>query len=357
MRLFNGKLLVLSVFMGASSLACTIAAPSSEPSDSPASNDSDSKDAKGSKGSTDSDSKPSDSTNNSPSTDGKPAATGKDIVDTAVTAGNFKTLVAAVQKAELEQTLRGTGPFTVFAPTDAAFGKLPAFIVPKLTSDPYKTELGLILKYHVVSGRIPASAILGKAAQKIPSAAGGDLEVDGANSKVTINASTEVTQADVDASNGVIHAVDSVLLPSIFNTANDYDDGTTSFKTLATAIKAADLQTTLHGPGTFTVFAPTDKAFQDLEDEIGAKAFNAILADKAKLAKILTYHVLGATAFQNQVKSGNVATVQGQHLKLIVDGDNLKVGDSTGTNANVILTDLPNRNGVIHVVDKVLLPQ
>lgn len=352
MRLFNGKLLVLSVFMGASSLACTIAAPASDSSDHPAAASKD--DGKDSKGSS---STPSDSTpSGTGSMDTKPAATGSDIVDTAVAAGNFKTLVAAVQAADLEKTLRGTGPFTVFAPTDDAFGKLPAFLVPKLTSAPYKTELGLILKYHVVSGRIAASSILGKEAQKIPSVAGGDLSVDGSSSKVTINASTEVIKADVNASNGVIHAVDSVLLPSIFNTASDYNDGTNSFQTLAAAIKAADLQTTLHGPGTFTVFAPTDKAFQDLKDEIGANAFNAILADKAKLTKILTYHVLGATAYQNQVKAGPVPTVQGQHLQLVIDGDNLKVGDSTDVHANVILTDLPNRNGVIHVIDKVLLP-
>lgn len=352
MRLFNGKLLVLSVFMGASSLACTIAAPASDSSDHPAA----SKD--GDNGSNDkgSSTKPSDSNPSGSSTDNKPAATGSDIVDTAVAAGNFKTLVAAVQAADLEPTLRGTGPFTVFAPTDDAFGKLPAFLVPKLTSAPYKTELGLILKYHVVSGRIQASAILGKDAQKIPSVAGGDLSVDGSSSKVTINSSTEVIKADVNASNGVIHAVDSVLLPSIFNTASDYNDGTTTFNTLVAAIKAADLQTTLHGPGTFTVFAPTDKAFQDLKDEIGANAFNAILADKAKLTKILTYHVLASTAYQNQVKAGPVPTVEGEHLHLIVDGDNLKIGDTTDVNANVVLTDLPNRNGVIHVIDKVLLP-
>jgi uncharacterized surface protein with fasciclin (FAS1) repeats len=352
MRLFNGKLLVLSVFMGASSLACTITAPASQPA--PAAGDS--KDSNDSKDT--SSSKPSDTSSTTGSTtDNKPAATGSDIVDTAVAAGNFKTLVAAVQAADLEKTLRSPGPFTVFAPTDDAFGKLPAFLVPKLTSAPYKTELGIVLKYHVLSGRVESSAILGKPVQKIPSVAGGDLSIDGSNDKVTINESTLVVKADVGASNGVIHAVDQVLLPSIFNTTNDYDDGTNSFKTLASAIVAADLQTTLHGPGSFTVFAPTDKAFQNLKDQIGADAFNAILADKAQLTKILTYHVLPEAVFQNAITAGPTPTVQGEHVHLIIDGDNVKVGDSTATNANVILSDLPNRNGVIHVIDKVLLPQ
>ncbi len=283
-------------------------------------------------------------------------STAKDIVDTAAGAGSFKTLVAAVQAAGLESTLRGAGPFTVFAPSDDAFKKsVPDFLLTQLTSAPYKTELALILKYHVLAGKVEAASVLGKK-QSVDSALGAKLSVDGTSGKVIINGGPTVTTADVATSNGVIHIIDGVLLPTIVDTAVGYDDGTVKFSTLVTAVKAADLVGTLSGPGTFTVFAPTDKAFDDLKKALGDAAFNAILADKAKLAKILTYHVLPSVAFAKDVKSGEAATVEGSKLKLTVAAGKVTIGDSTATAANVALTDLPNSNGVIHVIDKVLIP-
>jgi transforming growth factor-beta-induced protein len=297
-------------------------------------------------------------TDTAPGTDAAvdvPAAK-KDLVDTAVGAGTFKTLVAAVQAAGLESTLRGAGPFTVFAPNDDAFKKsVPDFLLTELTSAPYKTELGLILKYHVLSGSVPASAVLGKK-QSVDTVAGAKLSVDGTSGKVVINGGPTVTTADIAASNGVIHVIDGVLLPTIVDTAIAYDDGTTKFTTLVTAVKAAELVGTLSGPGTFTVFAPTDKAFADLKKALGDTAFNAILADKAKLTKILTYHVLPAVAYGKDVKTGAVTTVEGGSLTLTAASGKVTIADSTATAANVILTDLPNSNGVIHVIDKVLIP-
>jgi len=280
-----------------------------------------------------------------------PAPAAKDIVDTAVAAGSFKTLVAAVQAAGLESTLKGPGPFTVFAPDDAAFAKLPAFLLTKLTTAPYKTELGLILKYHVLPSAVPASAVLGKK-QDVASVGGGVLSIDGANGKVVINGTSTVAQADIATSNGVIHAIDGVLLPTIVDTAKAYDDGTAKFGTLVSAVVAADLAALLSGPGDLTVFAPTDKAFADLKAAIGDTAFNQILADKAQLTRILKYHVLPAAVYSPSVASGDVATAEGSTLKVTVSGGAVTLNDST----NVILTDLPNRNGVIHAIDKVLLP-
>jgi transforming growth factor-beta-induced protein len=278
----------------------------------------------------------------------------KDIVDTAVGAG-FTTLVTAVKAAGLEPTLRGAGPFTVFAPTDAAFAKIPSFLLTKLTSAPYKTELGLILKYHVLAGSVKAADVLGKT-QSVASVEGGKLSVDGSGGKVVINGSATVTTPDVLATNGVIHVIDGVLLPTIVDTAVGYDDGTTKFSSLVAAVGAANLGDTLSGPGTFTVFAPTDAAFAALKASLGDAAFNAILADKAKLTKILTYHVLASTVFAKDVAAGDVATVEGEKIKIAISGGNVTLGDSTSTAANVVLTDLPNSNGVIHVIDKVLLP-
>ena len=278
----------------------------------------------------------------------------KDIVDTAVGAGDFKTLVSAVQAAGLEATLRGPGPFTVFAPTDDAFAKVPDFLRTKLLSAPYKTELGLILKYHVLAANVKAADVLGKT-QDVASVQGGKLKVDGANDKVVINGTANVTTPDVIASNGTIHVIDGVLLPTIVDTAVGYDDGTTKFSTLVAAVTQADLAGTLSGPGPFTVFAPTDAAFAALKAQLGDDAFNAILADKPKLTKILTYHVVPAAVYEKDVTAGAVTTVETSTFTISTSGG-VKIADSTSTPANVVLTDLPNSNGVIHVIDKVLLP-
>ena len=125
-----------------------------------------------------------------------------DIVDTALAAGQFKTLVAAVQAAGLESTLRSAGPFTVFAPTDAAFAALPAGTVADLLKPENKAKLTSILTYHVLAGKVPASAVVGKTV-KVIGAADGTVTVNGA----------KVVAADVNASNGVIHVIDKVILP------------------------------------------------------------------------------------------------------------------------------------------------
>jgi len=140
----------------------------------------------------------------------KDAAPKADIVDTAVSAGSFNTLVAAVQAAGLESTLRGAGPFTVFAPTDAAFAALPAGTVETLLKPENKDQLVAILTYHVVSGKTKSKDLAGKTLS-VPTVNGAAVSVNGTNG-VTVNGAT-VTQADIYASNGVIHVIDAVLLP------------------------------------------------------------------------------------------------------------------------------------------------
>lgn len=132
----------------------------------------------------------------------------KTIVDVAVEAGNFKTLVAAVQAAGLAETLSGEGPFTVFAPTDEAFAKLPAGTVESLLKD--KAKLTQILTYHVVSGKVMAKDVAGMTSAK--TVEGSNLTVKAENGKVMINGAT-VTTANIEASNGVIHVIDTVLIP------------------------------------------------------------------------------------------------------------------------------------------------
>ncbi|HYD54810.1 MAG TPA: fasciclin domain-containing protein [Gemmatimonadaceae bacterium] len=136
---------------------------------------------------------------------------GKNLVEVAVGAGSFTTLVAAVQAAGLAETLMGEGPFTVFAPTDAAFAKLPAGTVEKLLAD--KDALRKILTYHVVAGRVAAGDVVRANGATPRSVQGGSLDVQVKDGRVTVNGA-RVVSADVQASNGVIHVIDTVLLPA-----------------------------------------------------------------------------------------------------------------------------------------------
>ncbi len=141
-----------------------------------------------------------------------PVMEAKDIVDTAVEAGSFTTLVAAVQAAGLESTLRGAGPFTVFAPTDAAFAALPAGTVENLLKPENKAQLTAILTYHVLPGEVMSSAIAGQTLEPATVQGATLKAVGGADGSVMINDAKVVT-ADVDASNGVIHVIDKVIMP------------------------------------------------------------------------------------------------------------------------------------------------
>jgi uncharacterized surface protein with fasciclin (FAS1) repeats len=131
-----------------------------------------------------------------------------DIVDTAVSAGSFKTLVAAVQAAGLVDTLKSPGPFTVFAPTDEAFGNLPAGTVDSLLND--IPQLTKILTYHVVSGKVMAADVVNL--DSAPTVEGSNLKIDASNGSVKVNNATVIT-ADLEVDNGVIHVIDTVLLP------------------------------------------------------------------------------------------------------------------------------------------------
>lgn len=139
-----------------------------------------------------------------------PVANAADIVETAVSAGNFKTLVAAVTAAGLVDTLKGKGPFTVFAPTDEAFAKLPAGTVDSLLKPENKAKLVGILTYHVVPGKVMSSEIAGKKAM-VKTVQGSEISVDAMNGVMINNA--KVIKADIETSNGVIHVIDTVLLP------------------------------------------------------------------------------------------------------------------------------------------------
>ena len=264
----------------------------------------------------------------------------KNIVETAVAAGDFKTLVTAVKAAGLVETLSGEGPFTVFAPTDAAFEKLPAGALDNLLKNP--EALKAVLLYHVVPGKVMASDVGGLKTAK--TALGQSMKIDASRGVKADNATVVTT--DILCSNGVIHVIDAVILP-----ANDIIEaarGAGSFKTLLTAIEAAGLTDTLRGAGPFTVFAPTDEAFAKLPKE----TLESLLKDKQKLASILTYHVVpGKVMAADVTRLKEAKTVQGQSVK-IDTSSGVKVDG-----AKVVKTDVPATNGVIHVIDSVIMPK
>lgn len=276
------------------------------------------------------------------------------LLETAARAGQFRTLTTAILAANLDGALQGSGPFTVFAPSDAAFRKLPAGTLESLLQPENKEKLAAILKYHVVPGRV-----LAKDAVKLNSAKtllkeavqiseGHPLQINQA----------KVIQADILCSNGVIHVIDSVLLPPESATSSFRSDGilavaqkTGKFKTLLAAMKATGLETALDSDGPFTVFAPTDEAFAKLP----AGTLKKLLTPEGKtdLANILKYHVLtgkNLTA-RDAVAAGRATTFNGKRVQI-----DIKDGQLTINDAKAVATDIQVSNGTIHVIDRVLLP-
>jgi uncharacterized surface protein with fasciclin (FAS1) repeats len=279
-----------------------------------------------------------------------------DIVDTAIGAGSFNTLVAAVVAADLESTLRSEGPFTVFAPTDDAFARLPAGLVDKLLLPQNKEKLRELLLYHVVSGRILAGDL--KWSQLVPTVEGDRLWVRKIWSKQIMVNNARVIARDVLATNGVIHVIDQVLIPQGFEleleqpTSDIVDTAIAAgaFNTLVTAVQAGDLVDDLRGAGPFTVFAPTDEAFSKLPPAL----LSALLLpeNKAKLQELLLYHVVSARVLSKDLKFyQRVATLQDSKVTIVKWFGNVWVNFSKVTTADVLAT-----NGVIHVIDRVLIP-
>ncbi len=274
-----------------------------------------------------------------------PPADMTDIVDTAVADGRFTTLAAALGAADLVETLKGEGPFTVFAPTDDAFAALPAGTVDTLLLPENKQLLTDILLYHVVAGKVMAEDVV--TLSEAETVLGQTVAIKVDMGKVYIN-DAEVIITDIMTSNGIIHVIDAVLLPKedIVDTA--IEDG--RFTTLVAALQAADLVETLKGEGPFTVFAPTDDAFAKLP--AGTVESLLLPENKQQLIDILLYHVVAGKVMAEDVVSLTEAeTVLGQNVTIKVEMGKVYIND-----AEVIITDIMTSNGVIHVIDTVLLP-
>jgi len=273
----------------------------------------------------------------------EPAPEMLDIVDTAVADGRFTTLVAAVEAAGLVDALKGEGPLTVFAPTDDAFAALPEGTVDALLADiPALTD---VLLYHVVDGKVSSDQVVELSqAQTLQGQYVGIQVEDG---KVMID-NAQVIITDIETSNGIIHVIDTVLLPETRDIVDiAVEDG--RFTTLVAAVQAAGLVDALKDDGPLTVFAPTDDAFAALPEGTVA----ALLEDIPALSNILLYHVAeGKYMASDVVELTQLETLQGQYLDISVMDGKVMVD-----NAQIIITDIEASNGVIHVIDAVVLPE
>merc|ERR1712214_163276 len=254
-------------------------------------------------------------------------------------ANGASTLIDFAVKAGLADTLTGEGPFTVFAPTNAAFAALPQEIVDAVSAD---TELlKSVLLYHVVPGNI------------LSSAASNDLTLDTAQgTSLRVNGKS-VVKADIKASNGVIHFIDGVMLIPKGDLVDTLvaDD---RFSTLVAAVTAAGLVDTVKNAEAFTIFAPTNDAFAKIPEA----TLNGLLADKEALTKVLLRHVAPGAVFAKGVNWGNIATAGGENVcTQVFKTGAVKVSAHSGnskSSAMVVEADITATNGVIHAIDTVI---
>jgi transforming growth factor-beta-induced protein len=274
----------------------------------------------------------------------------KTIVEIAAADERFSTLVAAVTKAGLVETLSSPGPFTVFAPTNDAFAALLTDLgitAEELLNSP---DLASILTYHVIAGKVTAADVV--KLSKATTVNGKDITIEVKDGNVILNGSITVIITDIMASNGVIHVIDGVLLPPADPKPSivDIATGDENFSTLVAALQAANLVEALSGEGPFTVFAPTNAAFEKLAESLHLGV--ADLLTLPNLADILLYHVAsGAVDAQEAVELGSIETLQGDRVHVSV-----RHGDVFINHSKVIQADIEASNGIIHVIDTVLLP-
>ena len=266
----------------------------------------------------------------------------QNIVALAQATPTLSTLTAALTAGQLVPTLQGTGPFTVFAPVNSAFASLPAGVQDQLLAAGNLPILQKLLKYHVVSGKLLAANLT--EGQKLVSVAGDTLTITLAGGP-KVNG-RNITATDIQATNGVVHLIDGVLTDNL-----DIVDVATvrGFSSLVNAASTAGIVSALRGNGTgsgLTVFAPTNAAFTAL----------GTLPVNPTLTTVLTYHVVPARVAASSLSNNQlVTTLQGGQLKVLISGSSIRIAANRDT-VNVVATDVPAKNGIIHVIDAVLLP-
>ncbi|WP_338792367.1 fasciclin domain-containing protein [Bernardetia sp. MNP-M8] len=276
------------------------------------------------------------------------------IAQVVAAESDFSSLLAALQKAELVSTFEGTTEYTVFAPTNTAFS---AFLVEQgvTLEELTKEQLTEILTYHVVSGDRKSSTFTDGAT--LPTLNSGESLSISVNGNAIMVNDANVTAADTDTKNGVIHTIDKVLVPSDFTLEPETPSivgiatGNPDFSILVEALQKADLVSTLDGTTAYTVFAPTNAAFEALFTELGVDGIADI--DVATLTPILLYHVANGTLTSSQINAGTLATLNTDaSIEVTVDGSTITLNEDT----QVTQADISASNGVVHVINKVLVP-
>lgn len=285
--------------------------------------------------------------------DDEEVVTPSTIVDVALAEAQFSTLTSALTKAELVSALQGTGPFTVFAPNNAAFTKAGITSLDGLSKD----ALTPILTSHVLNGKVLAADVKSDGVSTLNTNNNIYLSVN--STGVYINGNIKVIATDVDASNGVIHVIDNVIIPptnslvQIAATTEDFSELTSLVLAADPAVAAALTAASTTG---LTVFAPTNAAFTELYKTI-PKATLLDPSNKQLLTDVLLYHVVSGRVFSTDLPNvtGQVATVNTENISFDLTNGAKVVGKSSG-NANITAANVLATNGVIHVIDKVLLP-
>ncbi|MBL7724446.1 MAG: fasciclin domain-containing protein [Chitinophagaceae bacterium] len=292
--------------------------------------------------------------------DDDPAVTNT-ITDVVVANANFSTLEAAVIKANLQATLSGTGPFTVFAPDDAAFtaSGITSAVLNTLTP----AQVSNILLYHTLGAKVTAADVPAGPNAKVTTASGDSVFVTKNASGVYING-IKVNTADVGADNGVIHVIGRVLTPPAGNIVETAVagglDSLVKAVTRATTAPGGDptLAATL-GSAILTVFAPTNAAFTQLLGALSLTDINQIPV--GTLLAVLRYHVVGGRAFSSDLANGNLAMLAGGNTTINLTngaggGPTVTGNGNAGNRSNITGTNIVCRNGVVHLIDRVLLP-
>lgn len=287
--------------------------------------------------------------------------TSNTITDIVVAGADFSTLESAVVRAGLQTTLSGTGPFTVFAPDNAAF--TAASITPSVINTLAPADVSKLLLYHTLSSRVPAASVPAGPNAKVITTGGDSIFVTRDARGVFVNG-IQVAAADINADNGVIHRMPRVLNPPVGNIVQTAVaaglDSLVKAVTRATTAPGGDpnLTTTLSN-GILTVFAPTNAAFTQLLGALSLTDINQIPI--ATLLAVLRYHVVGARAFSSDLANGNLAMLAGGNTTINltngVGGGPTILGNGNGGNrSNITATNIMCRNGVVHLIDRVLLP-
>jgi uncharacterized surface protein with fasciclin (FAS1) repeats len=283
--------------------------------------------------------------------------TSNTITDIVVANADFSTLEAAVVRANLQATLSGTGPFTVFAPDNAAFAA-SGITVSVINSLP-PADLQNILLYHTLGSKVNAASVPAGPNAKVTTASGDSVFVTRDARGVFVNG-IQVTTADINADNGVIHRIGRVLNPPVGNIVQTAVasglDSLVKAVTRATTAPGGDptLAGTL-GSATLTVFAPTNAAFTQLLGALSLTDINQIPV--ATLLAVLRYHVVGGRAFSSDLTNGNLTMLAGGTTTVsLTSGATIRGNGNGGNASNITATNIVCRNGVVHLIDRVLLP-